>query len=210
MQLGSKHEPEASFSFQINDAVKGDEEYLLAEDDFLRDVNDYTLATPAPLPRTTVLEHGQPITRGHLRTRTDDCGASSSPKPFAPSSPARVNVRHHEVAVTRRLKTPKATSTFPSKLSTPRTTMVTRSTAKWPLPSREMNLPRPEASPAVAKLENLRAEIEMLGESDGLSDDCVQEGHSSDKRAEFGNGSLLNSDMPTPTKLESVRFRDPL
>jgi hypothetical protein len=216
MQLGSKHEPEASFSFQINDAVKGDEEYLLAEDDFLRDVNDYTLTTPAPLPRTTVLEHGQPIMLGHLRTRMDDCGtasASSPPKPFTPSSPARANVRHHEVAVTRRLKTPKATSIFPSKLSTPRTTMVTRSTARWPLPSREMNLPRPEASPAVARLENLRAEIEMLGESDGLSDDCVQqhqEGHSSDKRVESGNDSPLNSDMPTPTKLESVRFRHPL
>ena len=90
--------------------------------------------------------------------------------------------------------------------------MVTRSTARWPLPSWEMNLPRPEASPAVARLENLRAEIEMLGESDGLSDDCVQQqkDHSSDKRVESGDDSPLNSDMPTPTKLESVRFRHPL
>lgn len=212
MSLGSKHESEASFSFQINDAVKGDEEYLLAEDDFLRDVNDYTLATPALLPRTTVLDHAEPIMLGHQRTRTGNCAsvASSPPKLFAPSSPTRANVRHHEAAVTRRLKTPKATSTFPPKPSTPRTT---RSTAKRPLPSREMNLPRPEASPAVARLENLRAEIEMLGETDGLSDASAQQqqyGSSSDKRTESGNRSPLNSDIPTPTKLEIVRFRDPL
>jgi len=212
MHLGSKHQSEASFSFQINDAVKGDEEYLLAEDDFLRDVNDYTLTTPAPLPRTTVLDHAEPIMLGHRRTRTGDCAsaASSPPKLFETSSTTRANVRRPEAAVTRRLKMPKATSTLPPKPSTPRTT---RSTAKRPLPSREMNLPRPEASPAVARLENLRAEIQLLGESDGLSDASAQQqqySYSSDKRTESGNRSPLNSDMPTPTKLEIVRFRHPL
>ena len=86
MHLGSKQGSEASFSFQINDAVKGDEEYLLADDDFLRDVNDYTLTTPVP-PSRTVLERDQQLTLAHLTTGTDDHDAtvaSSPPKPFTP------------------------------------------------------------------------------------------------------------------------------
>ncbi|KAK2462893.1 hypothetical protein APHAL10511_005091 [Amanita phalloides] len=210
MHLGSKHEPEASFSFQINDAVKGDEEYLLADDDFLRDVNDYTLTTPAPPSRTSVLDHDQPLTLDHLTTATDGHAdaAASLPNSFAPSSPTGASVvHHHEAAVNKRLKTPKRTFAFPSKPSTPKTTRVTRSASKWPSPLREMQLPRPEASPAVAKLTSLRAEIEMLGENDGISSDRAQQqqdGLNSDRRAESGNRSPLNSNMLTPTQLESA------
>lgn len=211
MHLASKHEPEASFSFQINDAVKGDEEYLLAEDDFLRDVSDYTLTTPALHSRPKVLEHDKQLTLHHPTGKPDNhdatAPASSPPKSFAPSSQSHPNTHRDEAAVTKRLKTPKPTLRFPSKLSKPKTSLDTRSTTKWPSTSRELDLPRPEASPAVARLTNLRAEIEMLGENDGLFHDPAQQqqdGHSSNRRTESENLSPLNSNIPTPTKLEST------
>ncbi|KAF8640659.1 hypothetical protein AX17_000316 [Amanita inopinata Kibby_2008] len=212
MQLGSKDESEASFSFQINDAVKGDEEYLLAEDDFLRDVNDYTLTTPAPPSRTLSLDRNQPLTLSQLTPRPNDHDADTSsvlPKPFAPSSPTRSNVPRREAAATKRLRPPKRPvplTSKPSKSSIPQSASRTRPSLKWPSPSRQNCLPRPEASPVVARLTSLRAEIDMLGESDGLSHTSLEQQVDepiSNKRTEFEseNRSPLNSNMPTPTKL---------
>ena len=211
MHLGSKHDSEASFSFQINDAVKGDEEYLLAEDDFLRDANDYTITTPAPSSRPALLEHGQQLTAGQMASRTDDhnAGTSLPPKVFTPSSPARANVYRHEAAATRGLNTPKSSIPISKKPSTAKSKPGTLSTSKWPPPSQEIRLPHPEASPAISRLASLGEEIAMLAEDDGLYPTIVEEQQderSSNKRTSFQNSTPLNSNMPTPVKLENVRF----
>lgn len=216
MHMGSKHDSEASFSFQINDAVKGNEECLLADDDFLRDVNDCTIITPALLSRRAVLEHERrELTPGQTVPRTKDHGENTSypPKQFTPSSPV---FHHNGAAVNQGLKTPKPSIKFSAKSSTSKMMSTTRSTMKWPSPSRAKALPRPEASPRISKLAGLREEITMLGESDGLYPAPVeqqQEERHSDKDTSSENSSPIDSNMPVPTILQNstqIRAKAPM